>query len=140
VTSEHPPGYSGTPLPRKLGIKTGHRVLFRDVPEGFDPQPIPEDVVVDREAGDGLYDVILAFVLDRAALAEAYAELPSKMVKNGSLWVCWPKKASKIQTDVSENVVRDEALALPVGLVDVKIAAVDATWSGLKLVYRVERR
>lgn len=140
MTSAQPSGYSGTPLPGKLGIKTGHRVLFRDAPEGFDPQPIPEGVVVDREAGDGQYDVILAFVLDRVALAAAYAELPSKMVKNGALWICWPKKASKIPTDVSENVVRDEALALPDGLVDVKIAAVDATWSGLKLVYRVERR
>jgi hypothetical protein len=140
VTSAQPSGDSSTPLPRKLGIKTGHRVLLRDAPEGFDPQPMPDGVVVDRDAGDGAYDVILTFVMDRAALVEAYAVLPPKMVKSGALWVCWPKKASKILTDVTEGVVRDEALALPVGLVDVKIAAVDATWSGLKLVYRLARR
>ncbi|GAA2007901.1 DUF3052 domain-containing protein [Catenulispora subtropica] len=140
MTSPQPSGYSGTPLPKKLGIKAGHRVLFHDAPDGFDPRPLPEDVAVDRVPDAGPYDVILAFVPDRAALAEAYATLPAKMVKNGALWICWPKKASKIETDVSESVVRDEALALPAGLVDVKIAAVDATWSGLKLVYRLERR
>ena len=133
-------GYSGTPLPKKLGIKAGHRVLFHDAPEAFDPQPLPEAVTVDRRAGDHEYDVILAFVPDRAALEESYETLPEKLVKNGALWICWPKKASKVKTDVSETVVRDEALALPIGLVDVKVAAIDATWSGLKLVYRLERR
>lgn len=140
MTSAQAAGYSGTPLPRKLGIKAGHRVLFHDAPEGFDPQPLPEDVTVDRAVGAGPYDVILTFVPDRAALEESYATLPPKLVKNGALWVCWPKKASKIVTDVTENVVRDEALALPVGLVDVKIAAIDAVWSGLKLVYRLSSR
>lgn len=141
MTSAAPaPGYSGTPLPKKLGIKTGHRVLFHDAPQGFDPQPLPDEVTVDRQAGDHEYDVILAFVPDRAALAESYETLPAKLVKNGALWICWPKKASKIETDVSETVVRDEALALPIDLVDVKIAAIDATWSGLKLVYRLTHR
>ena len=140
MTTAQAAGYSGTPLPKKLGIKPGHRVLFHDAPEAFDPQPLPDDVTVDHTAGDEPYDVILSFVLDRAALAESYAVLPPKLVKNGALWICWPKKASKIVTDVSETVVRDEALALPIGLVDVKVAAIDATWSGLKMVYRVERR
>ncbi|NUP46417.1 MAG: DUF3052 domain-containing protein [Catenulispora sp.] len=140
TSADRAPGYSGTPLPKKLGIKAGHRVLFHDAPAGFDPQPLPDEVTVDRQAGDHEYDVILAFVPDRAALAESYETLPARLVKNGALWICWPKKASKIATDVSEAVVRDEALALPIGLVDVKIAAIDATWSGLKLVYRLTHR
>jgi hypothetical protein len=141
VTSAQESGYSGTPLPKKLGIKAGHLVLFHDAPAGFDPQPLPDDVTVeDTEGGAGPYDVIVAFVQDRAALAEDYETLPHLLAKNGALWMCWPKKASKIVTDVTESVVRDEALALPIGLVDVKIAAIDATWSGLKLVYRLDRR
>ena len=133
-------GYSGTPLPKKLGIKTGHTVLFIDAPEGFDPQPMPEGVVIDRRAGDGPYDVILAFVPDRAALTRNLADQPEILDRAGSLWICWPKKASGIVTDVSETVVREDALALPIGLLDVKVAAIDATWSGLKLVYRLTAR
>jgi hypothetical protein len=142
VTSAQASGYSGTPLPVKLGIKTGHLVLFHDAPEGFDPQPMPDGVTVEttEDGGAGPYDVIVAFVPDSATLAEDYGTLPSLLAKNGALWICWPKKASKIVTDVTENVVRDEALALPIGLVDVKIAAIDDTWSGLKLVYRLDRR
>jgi len=113
MTSAQTAGYSGTPLPRKLGIKAGHRVLFHDAPEGFDPQPLPGDVTVDRAVGAGPYDVIVTFVPDRASLEESYATLPAKLVKNGALWVCWPKKASKVVTDVTENVVRDEALWVP---------------------------
>jgi hypothetical protein len=139
-------GYSGTPLPKKLGIRAGFRVLYVDAPEGFDPGPLPEGVEVDLAAGEGPYDsegpydVVLAFAADRAALDSHYAGLPGLLARNGALWVCWPKKASGIVTDVGEAVVRDEALALPVGLVDVKIAAIDATWSGLKLVYRLTHR
>jgi hypothetical protein len=140
VTTDTAAGYSGTPLPKKLGIKSGHRVLFEDAPEGFDPQPMPGDVAVDHGQQDGPYDVVLAFVPDRAALDRAFETLPAKLDRAGSLWICWPKKSSGIVTDVSETVVRDEALALPIGLVDVKIAAIDATWSGLKLVYRLTRR
>lgn len=134
-------GYSGTPLPKKLGIKTGHRVLFHDAPEGFDPQPLPYDVTVETaEDGAGPYDVIVAFAKDRATLTEDYATLPALLSKSGSLWMCWPKKASKVTTDVTESAVRENALALPIGLVDVKVAAIDATWSGLKLVHRLDRR
>lgn len=135
-------GYSGTPLPKKLGIKTGHRVLFHDAPEGFDPQPLPYDVTVEttEDGGAGPYDVIVAFAKDRATLTEDYATLPALLSKSGSLWMCWPKKASKVMTEVTESAVREIALALPIGLVDVKIAAIDATWSGLKLVYRLDRR
>lgn len=135
-------GYSGTPLPKKLGIKTGHRVLFHDAPEGFDPQPLPYDVTVEttEDGGAGPYDVIVAFAKDRATLTEDYATLPALLSKSGSLWMCWPKKASKVMTEVTESAVREIALALPIGLVDVKIAAIDATWSGLKLVYRLDWR
>jgi hypothetical protein len=142
VTSAQESGYSGTPLPKKLGIKPGHLVLFHDAPAGFDPQPLPDDVTVEdtEDGGAGPYDVIVAFAKDRAALEEDYEVLPSLLAKDGALWMCWPKKASRIATDVTESVVRDEALALPIGLVDVKIAAIDATWSGLKLVYRLDRR
>jgi hypothetical protein len=114
--------------------------LYQDAPEGFDPQPLPEGVVVERVAGDHEYDVILAFVPDRAALEESYGTLPERMARDGALWVCWPKKASGVQTDVGEGVVREEALGLGIGLVDVKVAAIDGVWSGLKLVYRVEWR
>jgi hypothetical protein len=143
--SSHSPqssGYSDTPLPKKLGIKAGHYVLFHEAPEGFDPQPLPYDVTVEttEDGGAGPYDVIVAFAKDHAALTDGYASLPSLLSKSGALWMCWPKKASGIVTDVTESTVREDALALPIGLVDVKIAAVDATWSGLKLVYRLDRR
>jgi hypothetical protein len=133
-------GYSGTPLPKKLGIKAGFRVLYVSAPEGFDPGPLPDGVEVDEEAGEGPYDVVLAFAAARAAMDAHYAALPEKLARNGALWICWPKKSSGIVTDVGETVVRESALALPVGLVDVKIAAIDATWSGLKLVYRLTHR
>ena len=143
--SAQPPqssGYSGTPLPKKLGIKAGHYVLFHNAPEGFDPQPLPYDVTVEtsEDGGAGPYDVIVAFAGDHAALTDGYASLPPLLAKSGALWMCWPKKASGIVTDITEGTVRGDALALPIGLVDVKIAAVDATWSGLKLVYRLDRR
>jgi hypothetical protein len=142
VTSPQSSGYSSTPLPKKLGIKAGQYVLFHDAPEGFDPGPLPYGVTVEtaEDGGAGPYDVIVAFARDHATLTEDYATLPSVLAKSGALWMCWPKKASNIVTDVSEGVVREDALALPIGLVDVKIAAVDATWSGLKLVYRLDRR
>jgi hypothetical protein len=135
-------GYSGTPLPKKLGIKAGHYVLFDNAPEGFDPQPLPYDVKLEttEDNGAGPYDVIVAFAKDHAALTEGYETLPPLLAKSGALWMCWPKKASGIVTDVTESLVREDALALPIGLVDVKIAAIDATWSGLKLVYRLDRR
>lgn len=133
-------GYSGTPLVRKLGIKARFRVLYVGTPEGFDPGPLPDEVEVSREAGAGPYDVVVAFAPDRAAMDAYYADLPERLARNGALWICWPKKSSGVATDLGEAVVRETALGLPVGLVDVKIAAIDATWSGLKLVYRLTHR
>jgi hypothetical protein len=140
VITDPTTGYSGTPLPKKLGIKAGHRVLFAKAPVGFDPQPMPDSVTIHRRAGTGPYDVMLAFTPDRAALADVFDALPAKLDRAGALWICWPKRASGVVTDLSDTVVREDALALPIGLVDVKVASVDATWSALKLVYRLAVR
>jgi hypothetical protein len=129
-------GYSGTPLPDKLGIKPGHRVLLVGAPSGFDvaaPQ-----AQVQRRAGRGPYDVVLAFCRDRSTVTKRFDDLTPRLETAGALWVAWPKKASGVRTDLSENVVRDVGLAT--GLVDVKVCAVDETWSGLKFVRRLKDR
>jgi hypothetical protein len=133
-----PAGYSGTPLPRKLGIKAGHRLLVERAPAGFALAPLPEDVVEHRRARAGPYDVILAFCADQARLEERFDPLVARLSVAGGLWVAWPKKASGVPTDLTEDGVR--AVALPAGLVDVKVCSVDATWSGLKLVRRLANR
>ena len=138
-----PAAISGTPLPKKFGIKAGHHVLFHDAPEGFDPQPLPYDVTVEttEDGGAGPYDVIVRVRQGPMRRSPTVTRASRRLLaKSGALWMCWPKKASGIVTDVTESAVREDALALPIGLVDVKIAAVDATWSGLKLVYRLDRR
>jgi hypothetical protein len=130
-------GYSGTPLPRKLGIKPGHRVLLLGAPEGFSLGELPDGVTVAR-AARGKADVIVSFHTDRAGLDRRIAVLRRAMVPNAGLWIAWPKKASKVPTDVTENVVRDLGLANL--LVDNKVAAIDEVWSGLRLVIRVRDR
>ncbi|NUR92398.1 MAG: DUF3052 family protein [Nonomuraea sp.] len=125
-------GYSGTPLPRKLGIRDDSRVLALGMPAGIDVGPF--------DAGpDGLpYDVILVFCPDEAELRGRFPAAKEALAVDGGLWVCWPKRASGVPTDLSESVVRDHGLAA--GLVDNKVAAVDATWSALRFVYRVADR
>ena len=135
-------GYSGTPLPRKLGIKDGHRVLLAAAPHGFDLGPLPSGVELvsgepSRPAREP-FDVVLDFCRDRNELVASFAPLAAQLGPSSSLWVAWPKKASKVPTDLDENVVRDHGLE--VGLVDVKVAAVDEVWSGLKFVYRLSDR
>ena len=130
-------GYSGTPLPRKLGLRDDTRLLLVDAPEGFDPSP-PPGAAVHRRAGRLPYDVVLAFCRDRAGLERRFAPLAQRIGRDGALWVAWPKKASGVRTDLDGNVVRDHGLA--VGLVDVKVIALDETWSGLKFVYRLQDR
>ncbi|MGZ4537243.1 MAG: DUF3052 domain-containing protein [Nocardioidaceae bacterium] len=130
-------GYSGTPLPRKLGIKPGHRVLLVGAPEDFDLGPLPE-VQLNRRAGRTPYDVILAFTPDRRALDRRFAPLADRLIGNGGLWIAWPKRSSGVPTDLDENVVRDVGLAA--GLVDNKVCAVDHTWSGLRFVIRLRDR
>jgi hypothetical protein len=126
-------GYSGTPLPRKLGIKPGHRVMLLNAPEGF----ALEDVAVVRRAA-GLADVILSFHTERHDLEKRIPVLRERMEQAAGLWIAWPKRASKVPTDITEDVVREIALANR--LVDNKVAAIDDVWSGLRLVIRVKDR
>ena len=134
-----PSGYSGTPLPKKLGIKEGMRLLLLNAPRGFRSllKPLPANVEVCTVADPPLEFVHL-FVTTAAQLGEAVAAILPQLAPDGVLWVSWPKKASGTKTDVTEDVIR--AIALPLGLVDVKVCAVDAVWSGLKLVIRRENR
>ena len=129
-------GYSGTPLPKKLGIKPGHRVLLLSAPEPFELD-LPEDVKVGR-AARGKADVIVSFHTERADLARRMPKLREAMDPAAGLWIAWPKRASKVPTDLTENVVRD--LALANALVDNKVAALDEKWSGLRLVIRLKDR
>jgi len=126
-------GYSGTPLPKKLGIKPGHRVLLLGAPDGFELEGVQPVRSLRGQA-----DVILSFHVERADLAKRMPALRRAMVQNGGLWIAWPKQASKVPTDLTENVVRD--LALANALVDNKVAAIDQVWSGLRLVIRVKDR
>ena len=126
-------GYSGTPLPRKLGIKPESRVLLLNAPAGFELEGV--DVI--RRA-QGLADVILSFHIERRELERRMPVLRDHMQQNARLWIAWPKRASKQPTDLTEDVVRE--LAIANRLVDNKVAAIDAIWSGLQLVIRVTDR
>ena len=132
-------GYSGTPLAKKLGIKEGASVAFLQAPADFDETvaPLPEGVDVARNAGPGL-DVVVFFTRARGELEEHIEELRAAIAPAGGLWVGWPKRASGVETDMTEDVVRE--VALPLGLVDNKVCAIDETWSGLRLVIRRENR
>ena len=130
-------GYSGTPLPKKLGIKPGHRVLLDGAHEGFEPGELPEDAELGQRE-DGLADVIVSFHVERAALEAAMPGLRERMTPSAGLWIAWPKRASGVPTDLTEDVVRE--LALANRLVDNKVCAIDATWSGLRLVIRLKDR
>jgi hypothetical protein len=126
-------GYSGTPLPKKLGIKRESRVLLLNAPEGF-----ALDGVKAARVARGTADVILSFHTERRDLEKRMPILRERMEQAGRLWIAWPKKASKVPTDITENVVRDIALAN--ALVDNKVAAISEIWSGLQLVIRVKDR
>jgi hypothetical protein len=133
-------GYSGTPLPRKLGIKPGHRVLLLSAPKRFEEDTLgelPEGVKVGRTAR-GTADVIVSFHTERADLARRMPRLRALMEPPAGLWIAWPKRAAKVETDLTEDVVRE--LALDNVLVDNKVAAIDAVWSGLRLVIRLADR
>jgi hypothetical protein len=134
-------GYSGTPLPQKLGIQPGHRVALLNAPDGFDDTlgHLPDGTGVQRSlAATAPLDVIVAFFTERTKLASQLASMRRRMTQAGGLWIAWPKRASKVPTDITEDVVRD--VALPTGLVDNKVCAIDMTWSGLRLVIRREHR
>jgi hypothetical protein len=132
-------GYSGTPLPKKLGIKPGTRVLLLGAPEGFATGtlgPLPEGAVV-RGAARSAFDVGLLFARSQADLSRRFPAAAKAMGVPGALWIAWPKKASGVPTDLDENAVR--AFGLARGLVDYKVAAIDATWSGLCFARRKTR-
>lgn len=133
-------GYSGTPLPTKLGIREGHRLCVVGAPRDFGDAlgELPVGVTVARSLGARPHDVIVTFVKTRAELDERFAAAKARLDPSGGLWVAWPKKASGIATDVTEDVVR--RVALDAGLVDNKVCAIDATWSGLRCVVRLADR
>ncbi len=131
-------GYSGTPLPRKLGIKAESRLRLDGAPEGFEVPGLPPGVTVHTRRGSQPYDVVLSFCPDRRRLQRRFVPLAGHLTMGGALWVCWPKRASSVPTDLNDNVVRDFGLAA--GLVDVKVCAVDEVWSGVKFVVRLRDR
>ena len=132
-------GYSGTPLPKKLGLKEGHTLLLDGAPDGFDATlgELPPGVA-HAAAADGAVHVIVAFTKARADLERRFAALKAALAFDGGLWIGWPKRASGVTTDVTEDVVR--AIGLAHGLVDNKVCAIDETWSGLRFVYRRQDR
>jgi hypothetical protein len=130
-------GYSGTPLARKLGIKAEHRLAVLGAPDGFAIPDLPDGVVA-RTSVRGRSDVILSFHTSRADLARRLPQLMGGLDVDGGIWVAWPKKASGVATDITEDVVRE--VVLPTGLVDVKVCAIDDTWSGLRVCLRKELR
>lgn len=134
-----PAGYSGTPLAKKLGIKTGLRVLLVGAPEHYasllDPLPDGVRFVTSMNAS---IDLAHVFTADQTALSHQLRTFRQALKPDAIVWVSWPKKASKVPSTVDEDVIR--ALALPLGFVDVKVCAVDEVWSGLKLVVRKELR
>ncbi len=131
-----PSGYSGTPLPQKLGIKPDHVLLLDGQPAGLDLGELPAGSVVRRLPRS--MDVTLTWHTTLAGLEKRLPVLFERTTNAGMVWVCWPKKASKMPTDLDENKVRD--LGLELGFVDVKVAAIDGTWSGLKFVRRLRDR
>jgi hypothetical protein len=136
-------GYSGTPLWKKLGLRPGGRLWLLDAPAGWDIAGLPGDMAMERsslselEAGaEG--KVVLAFFNALAPLRATIAPLSERIFPEGALWTAWPRRAGGHESDIRDEDIRSAALAL--GLVDVKVAAIDEDWSGLRLVWRVERR
>ena len=148
-------GYSGTPLAKKVGIKAGHRVLLRHAPAGWRIPGLPQGAAVSRRLSDkagaaesgaaesgaaesGAADITIAFCRSRRQLERDVLELVAALPAGGALWVAWPRRAAGHSCDVTENLLRE--LLLPLGVVDIKVAALDHDWSGLKFVWRKNRR
>ena len=132
-------GYSGTPLAKKLGIKEGCGIALINAPNDFEStlEQLPSGVEFVKRPTKAL-DIILLFVLTERALARDFAKLAARLTANGMIWIAWPKKSSGVSTDLSFE--RVQRIGLDAGLVDVKICAIDETWSGLKFVYRLKDR
>ncbi|HXD69080.1 MAG TPA: hypothetical protein VN615_04405 [Gaiellales bacterium] len=129
-------GYSQTPLAKKLGIKPGASVALDEAPPGWAVPDLPEGVVTVADGEPA--DVIVAFFRESAELPDRLPELARRIFPAGGLWLAWPRRAGGHDSDITENGLRD--LALPFGIVDNKVAAIDEDWSGLRVVWRVERR
>ena len=132
-------GYSGTPLVKKLGIKEGSRVALVNAPRDFEAtlSELPDNVTFMKSTTKSL-DLILFFVLSKRMLTKDFAKLAARLTSNGMIWIAWPKKSSGVTTDLTFE--RVQRIGLDAGLVDVKICAIDDTWSGLKFVYRLKDR
>lgn len=132
-------GYSGTPLAKKLGIKEGTRIALVNAPRDFAStlNELPDGVEFIKRPAKSV-DIILLFVLTEPELARDFAKLAARLTANGMIWIAWPKKSSGVATDLSFE--RVQRIGLDAGLVDVKICAIDETWSGLKFVYRLKDR
>jgi hypothetical protein len=128
-------GYSGTPLAKKLSLKDGMRVWFSDMPDSVRAEIDESDLTLSEEEvpTPGIQSAHI-FVTDRSDMETRLATLREMIDPAGQVWVSWPKKASKARTDITEDIIRE--IALPLGFVDIKVCAVDAVWSGLKLVIR----
>jgi hypothetical protein len=134
-------GYSGTPLPKKLGIKPDHRLALLNSPPRFKATlgALPAGVEIETNSAVGEpFDLLLFFTMSRTDLEAAFAPLAKRLVPNGGLWIAWPKRTSGVITDLTEDVVR--SVGLKAGLVDNKVCAVDETWSGLRFVIRLKDR
>jgi hypothetical protein len=133
-------GYSGTPLPKKLGIKPGMSIAVLRAPQDIDAilGDLPGSVTVSHRL-TGHRDLVLIFITRQADLASRLPALIDAIAPNGMIWVAWPKRVSKIETDMTEDIIREIVLPSS-GLVDVKVCAIDQVWSGLKLVIRKELR
>lgn len=132
-------GYSGTPLPKKLGLKEGSRIALVNAPKDFARAlgELPQNAQIVTRVTKPL-DIVLLFVLNERALLRDFDKLAKKLASNGMIWVAWPKKSSGVATDLSFE--RVQRIGLDAGLVDVKICAVDEVWSGLKFVFRLKDR
>src|SRR5215213_40846 len=132
-------GYSSTPLVKKLGIKEGSRIALVNAPKDFQSElgELPDRVEFVKRGTKSL-DIVLFFVLSQRELARDFSRLAEKLATNGMIWIAWPKKSSGVTTDLLFECV--QRIGLDAGLVDVKICAIDETWSGLKFVYRLKDR
>ncbi len=131
-------GYSGKPVWQKLGLTPATRVLVRHAPANYARMVELDEAQLTLASPRAAFDLAHVFVISRISLRSEIAALAVRLPAAGVIWVSWPKKSAKVATDVTEDTVR--AIALPLGLVDVKVCAIDAVWSGLKLVWRRERR
>jgi hypothetical protein len=129
-------GYSGRPQAAKLGIKPGLRVVLHNVPPGWALTDPPDGL--DGPGPDGEADVVVAFFTEAAGIARQIDDLGRRIYPAGGLWIAWPRRAAGHRSDITDNVIRE--IVLPLGLVDVKVAAIDEDWSGLRMVWRTENR